>query len=78
MCAAIQSGLNQKGKEGVRVKRGKTHESELTGDLGDVKEKIICFCNARGKIDQFLVLCVKADGAVVGEEGKCGKAVGFP
>lgn len=45
--------------------------------MGDVREKIICFCNAREKTDHFLVLCVKADEAVAGEGGKCGKAVGF-
>lgn len=74
----MQAGLNQRRKEGIPVKRGKTQESALTGDLGDVREKFICFCNAREKIDHFLVLCVKADGAVMGEEGKCGKAAGFP
>lgn len=46
--------------------------------MGDIREKIICFCGARKKTDHFPVLCVKADAAVVGEEGKYGEAVGFP
>lgn len=78
-----RSSTESEGKQGITVKRGKMQETKSAGDFVDLREKIICFSNvrekivccgnAREKILHFLVLWVKAGGAVAGE----GVAVGF-